>query len=458
MQEDIDYLLREKFEAEFKFNQLYQIVLEIDKRSKVCLNKVVESSTELTQIMRLTSRLKSLDNSKSDVSLTPKTRKSSIYKQIVTPHAVNGHIIHSPTVRIARCSAPKLSEGYTPNDKQEPECSNENVETDVKKRWEIEEEMRENEDQSNDEDPDEETSENNMDSEEESLNKENEGLPTISEEDEHEGQSGFADTFQERKSIGSPVPSVITQRKSSQTRSRSNKSSLASTSGVSCNSTLTTRYSGGLDEFLDDSHEKTVINRKSRNSMRDAESERDINVSRISSGELTEMADTLGTMNSFIEETSVHSTPFTATNELSSILSNGQTTPMKSKVTTRRNVLNRPRTQPVVRLSRIKISEEESENLPINSSKRSRIFRESNGNDEQDIVRSKKKMGSSDSRKRKTLKRSDISSPRISAVKLENIENPSGEICGMRSPKKRRAARPACLKEPSIVKKLRRSR
>ncbi|KAL3274209.1 hypothetical protein HHI36_015621 [Cryptolaemus montrouzieri] len=381
MQEDIDYLLREKFEAEFKFNQLYQIVLEIDKRSKVCLNKVVESSTELTQIMRLTSRLKSLDNSKSDVSLTPKTRKSSIYKQIVTPHAVNGHIIHSPTVRIARCSAPKLSEGYTPNDKQEPECSNENVETDVKKRWEIEEEMRENEDQSNDEDPDEETSENNMDSEEESLNKENEGLPTISEEDEHEGQSGFADTFQEvnfyrnqipnidtrnvntrvlrdsitslpetekstssinvetstsfdrtlrfndsqlqngdfsqkilnmspkrksfleRKSIGSPVPSVITQRKSSQTRSRSNKSSLASTSGVSCNSTLTTRYSGGLDEFLDDSHEKTVINRKSRNSMRDAESERDINVSRISSGELTEMADTLGTMNSFIEET-----------------------------------------------------------------------------------------------------------------------------------------------------------
>ncbi|KAL3274208.1 hypothetical protein HHI36_015621 [Cryptolaemus montrouzieri] len=378
-----------------------------------------------------------------------------------------------------------------------------------------------------------------MDSEEESLNKENEGLPTISEEDEHEGQSGFADTFQElfqvnfyrnqipnidtrnvntrvlrdsitslpetekstssinvetstsfdrtlrfndsqlqngdfsqkilnmspkrksfleRKSIGSPVPSVITQRKSSQTRSRSNKSSLASTSGVSCNSTLTTRYSGGLDEFLDDSHEKTVINRKSRNSMRDAESERDINVSRISSGELTEMADTLGTMNSFIEETSVHSTPFTATNELSSILSNGQTTPMKSKVTTRRNVLNRPRTQPVVRLSRIKISEEESENLPINSSKRSRIFRESNGNDEQDIVRSKKKMGSSDSRKRKTLKRSDISSPRISAVKLENIENPSGEICGMRSPKKRRAARPACLKEPSIVKKLRRSR
>ncbi|KAL3274213.1 hypothetical protein HHI36_015625 [Cryptolaemus montrouzieri] len=160
MQEDIDYLLREKFEAEFKFNQLYQIVLEIDKRSKVCLNKVVESSTELTQIMRLTSRLKSLDNSKSGINhfificfIDTKTRKSSIYKQIVTPHAVNGHIIHSPTVRIARCSAPKLSEGYTPNDKQEPECSNENVETDVKKRWGIEEEMRENEDQSNDEDP-----------------------------------------------------------------------------------------------------------------------------------------------------------------------------------------------------------------------------------------------------------------------------------------------------------------
>ncbi|KAL3274212.1 hypothetical protein HHI36_015624 [Cryptolaemus montrouzieri] len=50
-----------------------------------------------------------------------------------------------------------------------------------------------------------------MDSEEESLNKENEGLATISEEDEHEGQSGFADTFQEVNFYRNQIPNIDTR-------------------------------------------------------------------------------------------------------------------------------------------------------------------------------------------------------------------------------------------------------
>ncbi|XP_045476453.1 dentin sialophosphoprotein-like isoform X2 [Harmonia axyridis] len=72
LQSDLDYLMREKFIIEQRANRAERVILEIDTRSKICLNKMVEVSTEFTRIFELIRNTKIRDNNEifGDIPIT----------------------------------------------------------------------------------------------------------------------------------------------------------------------------------------------------------------------------------------------------------------------------------------------------------------------------------------------------------------------------------------------------
>ncbi|XP_044759573.1 protein SCAF11-like [Coccinella septempunctata] len=65
---DMDYLVKQKFHVEQKLNRMERIVSNIDARSRQCLNRIIECSTELTCIISLVNEVRDLKKDLGSIS------------------------------------------------------------------------------------------------------------------------------------------------------------------------------------------------------------------------------------------------------------------------------------------------------------------------------------------------------------------------------------------------------
>ncbi|KAK9888237.1 hypothetical protein WA026_000504 [Henosepilachna vigintioctopunctata] len=574
-QSDIDHLLSEKFNIELKYNHLYHLFSKIEERSRITLNHIVECSNELAYIMQITNRVKSLGNRVSDspVGAVNKSRNNSL-KQVVTPHAVNGHVIHTPTIRIARYNEP--------TSETSPKCSEnnttgQNFEDD---NLSSEEDVTENDEEVINEEDREEDADEMIDA---SPLKENDGaLSTIQEELEqsidqdeidqpvfsgraqevqvysnqisekitrvnnkrgsNNSTSDFSEldtsnssvipeastsynvtskfndddipyevnilkrkSFIERKSIGSPIPSKILRRSNIKRRSSERKS----ISSVSMDSSSTPRKSLEFRQPITPAHLDTTESSEStlrNSSLKSFNGPIDSTMSNSDTSDAVVSTSILvPTIRSFIEKTSIHSTP-----SIDSSFEDVQTTIIR-KLNFRKKRLNKPAANPVVNITRLskddmehismdlkksiknpKRSREEKsfeEKKPIkrgksDTNKNSSIYNNSSLNKPAaNPVVNKTRLSEDDMEHRSMHLKKSIKNPKTSReeksfeeekpinreksdMKKKNIESKSVSrsspnklsLSNESSARPRRKVKPISLKEPSCISKLRRSR